>query len=272
MMSSLGPVPLGVVWVVLGWVLAVGVARWLQPPPRLRPPRDGQPKPGALLLDMLFIGLLGGRMAFVVLHWRQYADDPWALLRLGDGGFLPVVGVLAGLAWAAWRLRRWPALRRPVWAGALAGVLCWAGLSLGMAQLQQARISVPDITLQSLQGQPAVLADSAGKPMVINLWATWCAPCRREMPIFAAAQQREPGVHFVFVNQGESAQEVQQFLASQRLVLQHVLLDPDSVTAERLQVHAYPTTLFFDSRGRLQGLHMGELSAAALQGRLDALR
>ncbi|MCF7750001.1 redoxin domain-containing protein [Bacillus subtilis subsp. subtilis] len=266
-MSSVGPVPLGVVWVLLGWLLAIGVARWLKPLPQ-----EGQPTPGAMLLDMVFLGLLGGRVAFVVLHWRQYAADPWALLRLGDGGFLPVVAVLVGLAWAAWRLRRWPGLRRPVWAGAAAGVVCWAGLTLGMAHLQQARITVPELTLQSLQGEPMALADQQGKPMVINLWATWCAPCRREMPLFAAAQQREPGVRFVFLNQGESAEEVQQFLTHQRLELQHVLLDADSLGSERLQVHAYPTTLFFDSRGRLQGLHMGELSAAGLQARLDALR
>lgn len=267
MMSSVGPVPLGVVWVLLGWLLAIGVARWWQPPPQ-----EGQPKPAAMLLDMVFLGLLGGRLGFVVLHWRAYADDPWALLRLGDGGFLPVVAVLVGMGWAAWRLRRWPALRRPVWAGAVAGILCWVGLSLGMAHLQQSRIALPAVTLQSLQGQPVALADTEGKPVVVNLWATWCAPCRREMPIFSAAQQREPNVRFVFVNQGESAEDVRQFLSSQKLVLQHVLLDPDSLTAERLQVHAYPTTLFFDSRGRLQGLHMGELSAAGLQARLDALR
>lgn len=267
MMSSVGPVPLGVVWVLLAWLLAIGVARCLRPPPE-----KGQPTPTALLLDMVFLALLGGRVGFAVLHWRAYAADPWALVRLGDGGFLPVVAVLVGMGWAAWRLRRTPALRRPVWAGAVAGVVCWAALSFGMAHLQQARIALPALSLQSLQGQPVALADTEGKPVVVNLWATWCAPCRREMPIFAAAQQREPNVRFVFVNQGESVEDVQQFLSSQRLVLQHVLLDPDSLTAERLQVHAYPTTLFFDSRGRLQGLHMGELSAAGLQARLDALR
>lgn len=267
MMSSVGPVPLGVVWVLLGWLLAIGVARWLRPPPQ-----DGQPKAAAMLLDMVFLGLLGGRAGFVVLHWRAYAADPWGVLRLGDGGFLPLVAVLVAFGWAAWRLRHWPALRRPVWVGAVAGVVCWVGLTLGMAHLQQARISLPALTLQSLQGQPVALAATAGKPVVVNLWATWCAPCRREMPIFSAAQQREANVRFVFVNQGESAEDVQQFLSSQKLALQHVLLDPDSLTAERLQVHAYPTTLFFDSRGRLQGLHMGELSAAGLQARLDALR
>ena len=267
MMSSVGPVPLGVVWVVLGGLLAVAVARGLRPPLQ-----EGQPRTGALLLDMLLLGLLGGRVGFVMLHWRDYLADPWAVLRVGDGGFLPWLALLVGIGWGLWRLQRWPALRRPVWAGTVAGVLCWAALSLGTAQLQQSRFALPALTLQSLEGQPVTLAGQDGQAVVVNLWASWCGPCRREMPIFAGAQLREPAVRFVFVNQGEGMQEVQQFLAGERLSLRNVLLDPDSLTSERLQVHAYPTTLFFDSSGRLQGLHMGELSAAGLQARLDALR
>lgn len=267
LVSSVGPFPLAVVWVLLAWLLAVGVARGVQPAAE-----DGVPTPGALLLDMLTLGLLGGRAGFVLLHWRDYVADPWAVLRLGDGGFMVWLAVLLGVGWGAWRLRRWPTLRRAVAAGTLAGVLCWAGLSLGFSQWQQARVHLPAVPLQTLQGQPALLSDTGGKPAVVNLWASWCGPCRREMPVFARAQQREGAVHFVFVNQGESAAEVQQFIASEQLSLQHVLLDADSATSAQLNVHAYPTTLFFDSQGRLQDLHMGELSAPALQARIDRLR
>jgi len=141
----------------------------------------------------------------------------------------------------------------------------------GAGWLQQSRVTLPAITLTSLQRQPIALADTQGKPVVVNLWASWCGPCRREMPVLARAQQRHPDIRFLFVNQGETREEVEGFLGAERLALQNVLLDADSLTSTRLQVHAYPTTLFFDSHGRLQGLHMGELSAAGLQSKLDSL-
>lgn len=267
MINSVGPVPLGVVWVLLGWLVAIAVARWRRPPPQ-----PDVPRAGSLLLDMLLLGLLGGRIGFVIAHWRDYLEAPWSMLRLSDGGFLVWPALLVGLGWGFWRLRRWPTLQRPVWAGALAGVLCWAVLSLGSAHLQQSRVSLPELTLQDLAGQPVVLAELAGQPVVINLWASWCGPCRREMPMFAAAQQREAGVRFLFVNQGEGIEDVQRFLAHEGLTLNDVLLDEDSATSAQLQVHAYPTTLFFDREGRLQGLHLGELSRAGLQSQLDRLR
>lgn len=91
------------------------------------------------------------------------------------------------------------------------------------------------------------------------------------MPVLARAQQRHQDIRFLFVNQGETREEVQGFLAAERLTLANVLLDEDALTAERLQVHAYPTTLFFDAQGRLREIHLGELSAAGLQSKLDSL-
>src|SRR3546814_7473677 len=67
-----------------------------------------------------------------------------------------------------------------------------------------------------------------GEPMVVNLWATWCPPCRREMPVLAKAQEERGDVTFVFVNQGESESEIRDYLRESHLQLSNVLLDPFS--------------------------------------------
>src|SRR3546814_14561413 len=66
------------------------------------------------------------------------------------------------------------------------------------------------------------------RPMVLNLWATWCPPCRREMPVLEQAQGRYPGVVFVLVNQGEDRGTIHRYLDRAGLDLDHVLLDPHS--------------------------------------------
>jgi thiol-disulfide isomerase/thioredoxin len=121
-------------------------------------------------------------------------------------------------------------------------------------------------------GQPVRLHEiAARRPVVVNLWATWCGPCRREMPVLAAAQNRYPGVVFVFANQGESAETVRRYLDTERLGLSRVLLDPSSSLGPALGSGGLPTTVFFDRQGRRVDAHMGALNAAALAGKLGAV-
>ncbi len=90
--------------------------------------------------------------------------------------------------------------------------------------------------------------------------------------MLAAAQRRETGVAFVFVNQGESAGAVRAYLIDQDLALQQVLLDPASALGPAVGSRGLPTTLFYDARGRLVDAHFGVLNGAALAARLRALR
>ena len=132
---------------------------------------------------------------------------------------------------------------------------------------------LPALALTTLVGASTNLAALAdGKPMVVNLWASWCPPCRREMPVLAAAQQRETGVRFVFVNQGEEGATAQRYLSAGRLDLANVLLDPGAALGREVGSGALPTTLFYDANGRLIDTHLGELSAASLASKLNSLR
>ena len=232
--------------------------------------RRGIPTSGALM-NVVLIGLLFARIGFVLRYFEDYRSDWLGILDIRDGGFDPLSGVIAGIAAAAWMLLRTPALRKPLGGALLAGAAAW-GLSGGLIGLMDSQSrALPQVALQTLDGQPTGLAHLAaqGKPMVVNLWATWCPPCRREMPVLAVAQQREPEVTFVFVNQGEGPAEIQRFLTEAELTLENVLLDSGGALGQAVGSMALPTTLFYDAEGRLVETHLGELSRAVLTRGLD---
>lgn len=155
----------------------------------------------------------------------------------------------------------------------VAGTALWAGatLALGVHRMP----SLPDMTLVRLDdGRAVSLATQlgAGQATVVNLWASWCGPCRVEMPVLAEARQRHAGrVRFVLVNQGEPAAVAQAYLQSQRLALRNVLLDGSSSLGPAMGSSGLPTTLFYDAERRLVDRHMGVLTGVALSGKLRAL-
>jgi len=141
----------------------------------------------------------------------------------------------------------------------------------GLRLMDDPALSEKQVTL--LDGETttlAVLAD--GKPIVVNLWATWCPPCRREMPVLAAAQQRESGVNFVFANQGENRAAVVHYLTASQLDLANVTLDRYTELGRVASSGMLPATLFYDGSGRLIDTYLGELTAATLEKRLNQLR
>ncbi|MDD2711508.1 MAG: TlpA disulfide reductase family protein, partial [Simplicispira sp.] len=185
-----------------------------------------------------------------------------------DGGWDAPVGWGAAWAYTAWLAGRHRAQRRALGATLLVATAVWWGGGWVVARLNDQGPQWPAVTLATLQGGEQSLADFAGRPVVLNLWATWCPPCQREMPALQRAQQQYPGVHFVFANQGESREQVQRFVALKGLVLQHMLLDEQGVLARHFQERALPTTFFFDASGALVDTRTGELSDASIAQRL----
>ncbi|MGB3394734.1 MAG: TlpA disulfide reductase family protein, partial [Stenotrophomonas sp.] len=226
---------------------------------------------GTVVLDAVLLGVLGARVAHVLLHAADYLAEPLAIIRLGDGGYLPWAGVAVALAHALWATRR-QLPRKPVMLGLFASGALWLMTAMVVFALQRSNIELPtDVALADVHGNAASLSAHAGKPLVLNLWASWCGPCRREMPALVQAQREHPGIGFVFANQGEDVAEVTAYLAETRLQADNVLLDGGSLLMQRTGARALPTTLFFGSDGRLRGVHMGELSRASLQARLREL-
>lgn len=261
-MISAGPFPMMAVVALLALAIAWGFARGLTPAAG-----DSRSRSGAIVLDAFLWGLLAARLAHVAMHLRDYLGDPLSIIRLGDGGFSPVAGIVVAALYALWKTRR-PLPRKPVLLGLVAGGAFWLVAGLALFAVQRSTVNMPVAVLADLQGEAVALERFNGQPLVLNLWATWCGPCRREMPVLVQAQQAHPAVNFVFANQGETPQEVADYLRAENMAPDHVLLDLESELMRQTGARALPTTLFFDAQGRLVRAHMGEISRATLEARL----
>ncbi|HEY8343077.1 MAG TPA: thiol-disulfide oxidoreductase ResA [Calditerricola sp.] len=140
-------------------------------------------------------------------------------------------------------------------------------------QLMEKGKAAPDFTLQTVDGKPLTLSDLRGQAVVLNFWATWCPPCRREMPALQAAYEayREKGVVVVGVNFGESRATVRGFLSRHGVTFPVVLDQDQNITTKVYGVKTFPTTVLIDSRGMVQAIHVGELNRQLIDRYLASL-
>lgn len=220
---------------------------------------------------LLIAGVIGARMGFVARHWSLYASRPLEILYIWDGGFWWPGAATVVIALVAVYLIREPGNRRALASALLAGGLIWLGGTGLTAWLTPRAAMLPPVEMQQLNGSAVVLTDIAPGPRVINLWATWCGPCRREMPVLEAAANRHHDIVFVFANQRESAATVQKYLEAQSLDLDNVVLDTSGRLGHALGSGMLPTTLFVDRAGRIVDWHLGELTTITLAAGVEQL-
>lgn len=267
---NLGPLVISFdqLWLILAFV-AAWFFGWIA--------SRGKPeaRPTDALFSMAFVGLVVARLVFVLHYLSEYLDQPLSIIDIRDGGF-DFIGGLVGMAiYAIFKFWRRPAMRRPLGSAIFAGVLVW-GATGGALNLMQPSSSLPEVTLTKLNGHETSLSTLArqhdNKPMVVNLWASWCPPCRAEMPMLEKAQKNNPDITFLFVNQGETPDTVHQFIESESLDMDNLLLDDSQSLASTVNARAFPTTLFYDESGRLVNQRMGMLSSATLKRSLKNLK
>ncbi|WP_313312763.1 TlpA disulfide reductase family protein [Pulveribacter sp.] len=251
---------------VLPWAGVIVLAAWLIASTlHDRSARRAGLPPGPHAWVLALLALAAARLGFVLQYGREYAGAPWTALDIRDGGWSAGWGLLAGALYvlALW-LRRNP-WRRPVALAATVGAGLWLAGS-GALQLAQpaAPTALPAWQGVALDARTVQLPALQGRPVVINLWASWCPPCRREMPVLLRARADNPEVRFLWVNQGEAPETVVGFAAAQQLPQADVVLDQSSQLGALLGHRALPTTLFYDARGALVAVRSGELSAATL--------
>lgn len=231
--------------------------------------KENLPISGALA-DIFLAALLGARIGFVVRYFEHYQDDWLGIIDIRDGGFDLVSGVVVALVFTGYLLWRSTNIRRPLGFAVAAGLMTWGSTTGVIALINNQIQGFPEVALTDLNEQPVSLESlNQGQPTVVNLWATWCPPCIREMPVLEKAQSDYPGVSFVFANQGEHPETIKRFLSEQNLNLEHVLSDRQGGFGRATGSQGLPTTLFYNAQGNLVDSHMGELSKASLVHSLE---
>lgn len=125
---------------------------------------------------------------------------------------------------------------------------------------EEAREPLPDIEFLDMQDKPARLSEFRGRVVVLNLWATWCAPCREEMPSLDRLQQaftEEPVTVLALSVDRAGPDRVQQFL--EEIGVRHLAVyrDPKMRATRALRIPGLPATLLVDREGREVGRHLG---------------
>lgn len=116
----------------------------------------------------------------------------------------------------------------------------------------------PDFTLRALDGSNLRLHEQRGRVVLINFWATWCGPCRQEMPLLNQLYQKYRGSGFTLlgINVDEDGRKAQA-VANQLGLAFPVLLDADKAVSQRYELASMPSTLLIDRDGRVRYLHKG---------------
>jgi peroxiredoxin len=131
----------------------------------------------------------------------------------------------------------------------------------------------PDFTLTSLTSQSVKLSELLGKVVILNFWATWCPPCRAEMPTLQEAYvaHTDDGLMVLAVDQNEAPDQVIGFVADLHLTFP-LLLDPGYAVSDRYRISLLPSTFFIDRSGVIRDVVFGgPMSRAQIESKIGPL-
>lgn len=135
--------------------------------------------------------------------------------------------------------------------------------------------TAPGFTLQTLDGVPASLSDYAGRPVLINFWASWCTPCRDEMPLIITAYQahQQAGLAVLAIDltdQEGSTKDVRKFVTEFHVPFP-VLLDKKGKVRKLYALRGVPTSVFVGADGMVRAVNRGPIDRVALQQHLSEI-
>ncbi len=171
-----------------------------------------------------------------------------------DWMVLTIVAVVLGAVWIGWT-RLDPDAANPT----------------GLPPSADLGHPAPDFTLMTPDGREISLSDFRGQPVLINFWATWCPPCRAEIPALEATARDYNGQAVILgVDVQESADSVQAFISEFGMTYP-VVLDGDASVAQTYRVRAFPTSYLVDRRGVIVEIFAGPVSEPLVRSRLAEL-
>lgn len=130
---------------------------------------------------------------------------------------------------------------------------------------------LPEFTLSTLDGKMTKVSPAAQQVTILNFWATWCPPCRQEMPeLEKFAQQYSGKVSFYAINIQEPAATVNEFLTHNKYTM-NVLSDKTGEVSKNFRINSIPTTLVIDKQGIIKYRKSGPVTVAELEGVLHGL-
>ncbi|MFC1748743.1 TlpA family protein disulfide reductase [Pseudomonadota bacterium] len=137
-------------------------------------------------------------------------------------------------------------------------IACLSLLIVGQAAASNFSHPAPDFTLKSRSGENIKLSELRGQVVMLNFWASWCGPCRQEMPILEKLYQRYNQVGFTIlgINVEADSNEALHWLKNMDVTFP-ILLDTMNKTSELYSVMAMPTTLLIDRDGNIRYMHKG---------------
>lgn len=130
----------------------------------------------------------------------------------------------------------------------------------------QLNVPAPDLRLTDLDGKPVALGDYRGKVVLVNNWATWCPPCRAEMPDLQAYYETHANKDFVIIGieAGDSPEEVRKFVNTMRLTYP-IWLDVEMVAVSKFRNDSLPSSYLIDRDGIMRAMWMGAINQATLE-------
>lgn len=136
-------------------------------------------------------------------------------------------------------------------------LVCIAAV-VSLQSLAAEKVKAPDFTLKSRAGENLRLSDFRGKVVLLNFWASWCGPCRQEMPILDELHQKYKPLGFTVlgVNVDQKSEKAEQYLKN---IPTHfpILFDPENFVSDLYSVRAMPSTAIIDKDGNVRFIHAG---------------